>query len=243
MNNKASPAGVIYLDVGCGHGFKVSTFPKSTINIGVDSSLQNIKVSASRYPKLIFCVMDAHQLGFRPESVSRICIHDVLEHLESPKTVITQLHNVLVIGGVCDVKVPTPNTEQVLSWIRPSYLTEIGHVHIFAKAEIVNLIIGAKFRIESYHLCDVLAFVELAVNFLLARHRRPSCHQVNVFNWRDNAFMFIWHVFLLHFNPDARHTPLRYSPALPFSLILGALIEGVFRNVCAKSQRLVISKK
>lgn len=242
MNNSMAPSKLIYLDVGCGHGFQVSTFPKSTLNIGVDSNYENIKIAASRYPKSIFCVMDAHQLAFRRESVSHILIHDVLEHVGCPKTVIKEVYNSLAMNGVCDIKVPTPSTEQVLIKIRPSYFTEIGHIRIYSKSEIITLIIEANFTIKSYQLCDVLSFVELVVNFLFARHRRPSSHQVNVFNWRDNAFMFIWHIILLHFNPDVRHTPLRYSPVLPFSLILGALIEKLFRNSLAKSQHLVVIK-
>jgi len=121
MNNSTLPSTIVYLDVGCGHGFQVNCFPKSTVNIGIDSNYENIKLSVSRYPKSIFCVMDAHHLAFRKESVSQIYIHDVLEHINHPEVAINEIYDTLVFNGTCSIKVPTPNTEEVLNKIRRSY--------------------------------------------------------------------------------------------------------------------------
>jgi SAM-dependent methyltransferase len=89
------------LDVGCGIGDMLA-FRANTV--GVDVNSYNVDFCQKR--KLDASLMKQDQLAFESESFDSVLLDNVLEHIESPRLLLTEIKRVLKPGGVFLIGVP-----------------------------------------------------------------------------------------------------------------------------------------
>lgn len=94
------------VDLGCGLGFDVQRLAGLTgpagLAIGVDNSSTLLRAAGRAHANVDgaeFIQSDIHQLPFEPDSVDSIRVDRVLQHIEDPGKVISEMARVLKPGG------------------------------------------------------------------------------------------------------------------------------------------------
>lgn len=95
------PQGTL-LDIGCADGTTTyqikKKFPKLKIT-GLDYYKETIDFAKKTKPQIRFVHADAHKLPFGSETFDIVTAIEVLEHLEKPKKVFSEIRRVLKPGG------------------------------------------------------------------------------------------------------------------------------------------------
>lgn len=150
------------LDIGCADG----TFTKVILGnskaktiVGVDvlsSSVAYAKKRFARSKKLSFKVADAHRLPFLNREFDAVFCLEVLEHVENPDVVLSEIHRVLKNNGYVIVLVPSENwLFRFIIW--PLWLLWRGkiwkgtHLNKFFADELVGLMEKEGFKIDKNH--------------------------------------------------------------------------------------------
>ncbi len=91
------------VDLGCGLGFDVQRLAGLTgpagLAIGVDNSNTLLRAAGRAHAGAEFIQSDIHQLPFESDSVDSIRVDRVLQHIEDPGKVISEMARVLKPGG------------------------------------------------------------------------------------------------------------------------------------------------
>jgi 2-polyprenyl-3-methyl-5-hydroxy-6-metoxy-1,4-benzoquinol methylase len=89
------------LDVGCAFGFMLERFPNSFEKFGIDISEYAVAEAKKRVPNASFQVAGTEDpLPFSENSFDVITCNDVLEHVESPRTALKNIHKALKSNGI-----------------------------------------------------------------------------------------------------------------------------------------------
>jgi SAM-dependent methyltransferase len=196
------PKALRILDVGCCWGYGCAAIlargPADRVVVGVEYDREYLEYGRSRFPLLTLLEGDASTLPIPDESVDAVLFLDVLEHLTSPESAITEARRVLRRDGVVIASVPHRGT---LHWLdalniyralrrrRPSLpplepITESGggpHRH-FTVAELEELL-GSSLVIDrvartGLGLAELLYLPMLLVRAPLRAHRVPPVLQL-----------------------------------------------------------------
>ncbi|MEI8345814.1 MAG: class I SAM-dependent methyltransferase, partial [Candidatus Omnitrophota bacterium] len=117
------------LDIGCGPGFFLEEARQGGFEVeGLDLSRWSADYARKRFGIRVFEGLLA-QAPFEPKSFDVITFNDVIEHIEDPKTFLTQVRRLLKNDGV--LYVSTPDIDSFLS----------------------RLLQGSWWGINKYHLC------------------------------------------------------------------------------------------
>lgn len=107
------------LDIGCHAGLLTNVVykrnPKSVI-YGIDISPSAIKLAAKRIKKGHFIVADAHKLPFKNNFFDGLVCFEMLEHVEQPEIVISEMFRVLKKKSYSLILVPTDNLLFKVVW-------------------------------------------------------------------------------------------------------------------------------
>lgn len=140
---KYKPDASSFLEVGCGTGFVLSGIaracPKLALN-GSEILLAGLSYAAKRVPSAHFMQMDARRVPF-VEEFDAIGAFDVLEHIKEDESVLAQLQNALMPGGVLLLTVPQH------PWLWSSSDEHACHVRRYRRAEIEQKILTAGFKL------------------------------------------------------------------------------------------------
>lgn len=166
------------LDIGCGRGFYFPLFHALGAGVsGVESDPLPLVEARRRAAEIGAAVADAsaERLPFPDARFDAVVMSEILEHLPSPGTVLTEAHRVLAPGGLLLVTVPNANYPFLwdpLNWllerttgrpIRRGTLAGIwaNHVRLYDRAALVSEIEGAGFAVEEvvFHTHRSLPFV------------------------------------------------------------------------------------
>ena len=146
-----SPRGKI-LDVGCHSGLFTSKFSKdpSVAIYGIDISSEAIVLAKKRIKKGHFYVADAHKLPFENSFFDVIFCFEMLEHVEMPEKVISEIFRVLKKGGRGVILIPTDNKLFKTIWYlwnlyRPVW--KHAHIQSFNEEKLTVLLRKRKFKI------------------------------------------------------------------------------------------------
>lgn len=105
------------LDVGCGAGDFPEAFghyrPDLEIS-AIDISQKAIKIAKRRKLKVDFKVGNAEKLPFESKSFEAVTCFDLIEHVEHPERVISEIERVLKPGGIFHTFIPTEDR-----WLSP----------------------------------------------------------------------------------------------------------------------------
>jgi len=111
-----------------------------------DIARGNICIDLCRHPKnkpQNFICADAHHLPFKGKIFDKVCMYEVIEHVESPLSCLKEIHRVLKKNGILEVS--TPNVFHwriLLRQIRGlrQILSDSGHIACWTEAELQNIL-------------------------------------------------------------------------------------------------------
>lgn len=134
------------LDVGCHSGLFTDRIIKKITPSGVygiDVSPGAIKKARKRIPEGHFHVTDAQQLPFRDNFFDAVFCLEVLEHVDYPDKVLSEIKRVLKKGGYGIILVPTDNLLFKLIWFLWNLKYKVWthtHVQSFTNTTLEDLI-------------------------------------------------------------------------------------------------------
>jgi SAM-dependent methyltransferase len=109
-------------------------------------------------------------------SISAIGAFDVLEHLENPEALLSEVHRVLMPGGIFVCSVPA------YQWLFSDFDTSIGHYRRYSRRDLIQLLSSANFKCEAvgalFGFLVLPAFLLRRVPYLL-KSRRPKLSVVS----------------------------------------------------------------
>tara|TARA_Y100000590_G_scaffold136257_1_gene155996 strand:- start:11229 stop:11936 length:708 start_codon:yes stop_codon:yes gene_type:complete len=157
------------LDIGCGEGrHSLGLYIDREINvIGMDLSIKDMKTAKNRIKDFSisecnqascnFGAGNIHQLPFEDNSFDAVICSEVLEHLDTLESAVTEIVRVLKPGGVLAVSVPRFLPELICWKLSPSYSkTPGGHVRIFRHKQLRQLILQESVSYQSFHWAHAL---------------------------------------------------------------------------------------
>ena len=166
LNVKSSD---LVLDIGCGEGrHSLGLYVDKEINaVGMDLSLKDMKTAKSRIKDFSIsennkssCVFGAgniHSLPFEDNLFDAVICSEVLEHLDSLESAVSEIVRVLKPGGVLAVSVPRYLPELICWKLSPGYSkTPDGHVRIFKQTQLRELILKEAVSYLSFHWAHAL---------------------------------------------------------------------------------------
>lgn len=122
------------LDIGCHGGTfteKILTKIKSKKIYGIDVSITAISLIKERIPFGIFQVTDASNLPFQDNFFKVVFCLEVLEHVDYPIKVLSEVRRVLTKTGHCFILIPTNNLLFSTIWfLWTLYYSVWRHTHV-----------------------------------------------------------------------------------------------------------------
>lgn len=102
------------IDIGCGSGYFINEIKKhNSINkyeskyYGVDISEEAIIGAKSRYPEIVFRVMNAIKLDLDDEYFDIVSSYGVIEHILTPQKALFEVNRILKTGGLFFILLPS----------------------------------------------------------------------------------------------------------------------------------------
>ncbi len=148
--------------------------------------------------------------------------------MPNPLDLLGEFRRLLKPGGLLRIEVPAPRSERFLTWLRPAYPREIGHLNIFTRAKLFEMASTLGFQVKTYQKRQSIKNLELALHFL--RSRAVSHQQGEV---RTPKILL---ALCLLFQEEAQETALRHVPGVKLCRWLAWPFDQLF----PKSQRLEV---
>jgi acetyltransferase-like isoleucine patch superfamily enzyme/protein-L-isoaspartate O-methyltransferase len=134
------------LDVGCGEGIITAVLAEKAPNIvGCDYSIEAVGVAKQQYPHIEFVYSNSTNLEFGDESLKKVIMSDVAEHLMPVQLVKTlfEVNRVLQRGGILILATPITGKQKNTSTYAHIYEYSEDEIkrllnEIFLEAELVN---------------------------------------------------------------------------------------------------------
>jgi SAM-dependent methyltransferase len=181
-------AGDKILDIGCGagrHTCAASRLEKITV-IGSDISLKDVQEAREklRQEKQLglqgggfwaTLVADITGLPFPDGFFDMVICSEVLEHIPDQESAVKEITRVLKIGGDLVVSVPRFLPERICWALSESYHnTENGHIRIYRKKKLLNLLEGSGSKLWASHFAHSLHTPYWWLKCLVGPHRQDS---------------------------------------------------------------------
>ncbi|MBC7330368.1 class I SAM-dependent methyltransferase [bacterium] len=154
------------LDVGCGTGGNLTLF--NGFVVGLDVSLQALKLAQKRKPEAILCRGEAENLPFKDDSFDLVLALDLLEHLPDDIQGLREMHRVLRKGGNVLITVPA------YKFLWSEHDEALHHFRRYSKCELKGKMEGVGFKIKFLSHAIVLPFFPIALFRLLQRFTRGT---------------------------------------------------------------------
>jgi SAM-dependent methyltransferase len=146
-------------EIGAGNGNAAIPLRNQGFNV---IPIEPLKSGASTLAKNGFQTFHAtlEDLKFPSNSIDAIGAFDVLEHLENPDELLTEIHRVLKPGGVFICSVPA------YQWLFSDFDQSIGHFRRYSMKSLTNQLTSSKFTVV--HKSAIFAFLIIPA-FILRR--------------------------------------------------------------------------
>lgn len=146
--------GDVVLEVGCGGGHVLRMFPEANLT-GLDVSgcmLEKARKNLAGY-RVQLLKGEMHELALNDQTYDKVICTEVLEHVENPDAILSQIRRVLKPGGTAVITLPNDHLiRQIQSMIRFSGLSRLPlfnriawggdeyHLHIWRASEMRAMI-------------------------------------------------------------------------------------------------------
>ncbi len=140
------------LDIGCGDCFfceKIATFVPNARVIGCDTLIRHKDLGK----KVDLVISDAQHLPFKNDSISKIIVNEVLEHLPDSRLAISEIARVLAMRGRAYIATPNSYSE-MLKLFMPLALRGDkydGHLRHFSLRELERMFRNNGLAIIHHH--------------------------------------------------------------------------------------------
>ncbi|MGE0083051.1 MAG: class I SAM-dependent methyltransferase [Desulfococcaceae bacterium] len=186
------------LDIGCGSGRHVggTVCHSKTVTVGTDinpADLRQAQIRLNDLKKMGFCkgtwhlaAADITRLPFPDHYFDLVICSEVLEHIPDHQCAIAEALRVLKPGGNIGISVPRYFPEKICWFLSSAYRNMSGgHIRIYRKKELVNLLESAGLRLWASSYAHSLHTPYWWLKCLLGVERK-DCAPVN-----------LWHRFLV----------------------------------------------
>lgn len=197
--------GMNILDYGCGSGRKSIDFASKSADIyAVDTDKKSLSILeknilTKNIKNIATAKIDKNSsLQFKNSFFDRVILSEVLEHVDSPSTIIEEIYRVMKKGGILCVSVPTSTTERVYNFLNPNYYSKAGHRRVFTKNEIILLLESRGFSVNKIYKENFKFSIYWIIASLLKIHPSDSGETENSTRL-DKYYYKLWGVlYLLH---------------------------------------------
>lgn len=164
------------LDVGCAAGDFAEgiKFYRSDLDFfGIDISQKAVGIAQKRVLGAKFSVADAQKMPFSDNFFDTVLCFDLIEHVEFPQKVVSEIHRVLKPKGIFHSHIPIEKNLLSLEGI----LTKLGwkgkeiyggHPHHFTLEEVKKMLEKENFKIIKYRFGDHLFHQLLEIGYFSA---------------------------------------------------------------------------
>lgn len=129
-------------EVGSGHGNVALHLIKQEIEvIGIEPLFNGAVITAQNGIRTYLGTLES--LNLPPNSISAIGAFDVIEHIEAPGILLSEIYRVLKPGGLFLVSVPAHK------WLFSDFDSSIGHFRRYSKKDLNQVLSNAGFQIAS----------------------------------------------------------------------------------------------
>lgn len=102
------------LDLGCGDATILNHLPDRSVYTGVDSRQNTVDKLKGQYPGVKFLLCDLDKEPVTPgETYDTVIMTAVIEHLERPQAILSQVPGLLNPGGRLLITTPTPGGNRI----------------------------------------------------------------------------------------------------------------------------------
>lgn len=160
------------LDVGCASGWMLSKisekYPKAQCT-GIDVYKKAIEYGQKLYKNLRLISVDAHKLPFKDKFFDLVICTELLEHVENPQKVLSEIKRILVPNGIAIIEMDSGNFLFQMVWhlwtnVRNGVWRD-SHIHTFNTKILESMIQDSGFVITQKKVFNVT----MAVVFLLGK--------------------------------------------------------------------------
>lgn len=165
------------LDVGCASGWMLSKisekYPKAQYT-GVDVYKKAIEYGQKLYKNLRLISVDAHKLPFKDKFFDLVICTELLEHVQNPQKVLSEIKRILVPNGIAIVEMDSGNFLFRMVWywwtnVRNGVWKD-SHIHTFNTKILENMIKDCGFVIKQKKVFNIT----MAVAFLLGKNEKNN---------------------------------------------------------------------
>jgi len=152
------------LDIGSGNGWLAM---KTSTAVSMDLSLKNVRRIREKTGGIVV-VADANRLPFRASSFHCVVVSEVLEHVNNPPAVLSEIKAVTKTGGKIILSTPYKEKIPVYLCIHCNKPTPANaHLHSFSEASMRTMCEQAGLPSPSFSLALNKAFIQLRLSYAL----------------------------------------------------------------------------
>ena len=140
------------LDLGCGTGqFSIPLLERGCRAVSVDLDVPRLgevrDACAEKNLTARILLGDGANLPFHSESFDAVVCREMIEHTGEPGAVVEEIKRVLKPQGRLCVTVPSAHTERYFQWVDSRWLAMAGHVNVFTRATMCELLEAHGFHV------------------------------------------------------------------------------------------------
>lgn len=193
------PSGAKVLELGCGAGQFIREIKKIRPDLacyGCDISQQAIAIAKQANDGVIYDLSAENKSVYEDNFFDAVLIYDVLEHVENPGLILSEVNRVLKSGGVFYSFVPCEadplsfwNLLHKLGLKKEFTKMYAGHINKFSRRSLVDLVRSHGFAVARIRYSEQILgqLLGLAAFFSMDRFaQKNKLHQVNNEQYFDN---------------------------------------------------------
>jgi SAM-dependent methyltransferase len=140
------------LDLGCGAGqFSIPLLERGYRAVSVDLDAPRLgrvrNACADKNLAARILLADGANLPCHSASFDAVVCREMIEHVDEPGAVVEEIKRVLRPQGRLCVTVPSAHTERYFQWVDPRWLAMAGHVNVFTRSAMCELLEAHGFRV------------------------------------------------------------------------------------------------
>lgn len=140
------------LDLGCGSGrFSLPMLKRGYRMVSADLDEPRLKLFHELAHKDNLegrpTRSDAANLAFETACFDAVVCREMLERIADPAPVMDEIRRVLRPGGRLCIIVPSSHTERWFQWVNPEWLEMCGHLHVYSRKELTQILEAAGFQV------------------------------------------------------------------------------------------------